>query len=228
MENASLDANYGRSVTIDVCHPCGALWFDERESVALTPGATLELFRLIHTRATSRRPLPETGIACPRCARALEATQDRQRNTRFQYHRCLAGHGRFITFAEFLREKNFVRPLDLAELATLRLHVQSVRCQSCGAGVDLEAGSACSYCRAPVSMLDPGQVEAVVQRLHESEARRTTVDPALPARLAVERLQVERLWNDLEAPAGRPLANRARGLLDAGLEIISDLLAARS
>ena len=47
------------------------------------------------------------------------ATADRQRDTLFGYWRCAADHGRFITFADFLREKNFVRPLTGRELGSM-------------------------------------------------------------------------------------------------------------
>jgi hypothetical protein len=228
MRDETLDANYGRRVGIDFCSACAALWFDARESLALTPGATLRLFTLIHERSPGDDRRPPSGATCPRCAQALVATADRQRNTRFHYWRCSAGHGRFITFAEFLREKNFVRPLDTTELAALRAHVRSVQCSNCGGGVDLEQGSACRYCRTPVSMLDPQQVEAVVQQLRDAEVARTHVDPALPARLAMERLEIERLWQAMEPATGRGrLASGMPRLLEAGLAVVADLLGKR-
>lgn len=231
MPAETLDGNYGRAITIDLCHDCGALWFDGSESLALVPGAVLRLFQLIHARAAGREPHIFGALACPRCSRSLVATTDQQRSTRFAYWRCARGHGRFITFAEFLREKNFVRPLDPRELAELRAHVKSVRCSSCGAGVDLQRGSICEYCRAPLSMLDPRQVEKIVQALQAAETERQTVDPELPARLALDRLEVERLWRKLDTAYGRSsgttLEVRMPGLLEAGLAAVADLLGKR-
>jgi hypothetical protein len=40
----------GRAVAIDICFPCQVFWFDARESISLTPGATLALFRLMGDR----------------------------------------------------------------------------------------------------------------------------------------------------------------------------------
>ena len=113
------------------------------------------------------------------------------RGTRFHYFRCPREHGRLITVAEFLREKSFVRPLGPGELAELRAKVRMIQCSSCGAPVDLGAGSACGHCRAPVSMLDPKQVETVVRDLKLAEERRTTEDPLLAARLLGDRLAVD-------------------------------------
>jgi len=227
MTTDTLDGLYGRAVTLDLCHACGALWFDGRESLQLTPGAVIELFARIHAEAAARQPLAATALACPRCARGLLRTTDQQRSTRFSYWRCGGGHGRFITFAEFLREKNFVRPLDARELAELRSHVHSVRCSSCGAGIDLERGSECTYCRSPVSMLDPGQVEKMLRGLHAAETERQTVDPELPARLAMDRLEVERLWQQMEIESGGTSRVRLPGLLEAGIAVVANGLLGR-
>jgi len=223
MTREALPGHYGRSVTIDLCHPCGALWFDTDESLALTPGATLRLFAAIAKRQGDRRPL-SGAPTCPRCRQRLVSTSDMQRTTRFSYWRCPADHGRFVTFAEFLREKNFVRPLSAQELAELRANVKMIHCSSCGAPVDLERTSACTYCRAPVSMLDPRQVETMVARLERAEAERTAVDPALPMRLMADRLHVERLFRSLDGAAGVSGTAPASGLVEAGLAAISELL----
>ncbi len=221
----TLDGNYGRALALDLCHDCGALWFDGAESLALTPGAVLRLFQLIHERAAARQPRAFGVLACPRCAHSLAPVTDLQRNTRFTYWHCGGGDGRFITFAEFLREKNFVRSLDPRELAELRAHVKSVRCSSCGAGVDLERGSTCAYCRMPVSIVDPRQIEKIVHGLQAAEAKRQTIDPKLPARLAMDQLEVERLWHRLDSIHGRSVEARIPGLLEAGIAAVADLLA---
>ncbi|MGH7388043.1 MAG: hypothetical protein ACREM3_01105 [Candidatus Rokuibacteriota bacterium] len=226
MTHQPLDGHYGRVVALDLCHACGALWFDTGESLALTPGATLRLFVVIGEHHRDRRPSSESPT-CPRCRQRLVRTSDMQRNTRFGYWRCPADHGRFITFAEFLREKNFVRPLSAPELAELRASVKMIHCSSCGAPVDLERASACGYCRAPVSVLDARQVEKVVSQLKRAEVERTTVDPALATRLMADRLHVERLFQSLDRSSGASSAAGASGLVEAGLAAIADLLTAK-
>jgi hypothetical protein len=223
MTSQKLEGHYGRSVEMDRCAGCGTLWFDTHESIALTPGSVLRLFTLIHDdRAPTRAPLPDQ-LACPRCRVPLARTMDIARGTRFHYYRCPGEHGRLITFAEFLREKSFVRPLAPAELAELRTKVKMIQCSSCGAPVDLAAESACGHCRAPVSMLDPGQVEKVVRELREAEHRRTTEDPLLAARLLGDRLAVDRLFRDAGPGwlTGEPI-----GLVEAGITAVARLIAA--
>jgi hypothetical protein len=224
MAAQTLEGHYGRRVQLDWCAGCGAFWFDTNESIALAPGSVLRLFTLIHEKpAEARPPLPDT-LACPRCHVRLARTVDVQRGTRFHYFRCPGEHGRFITCGEFLREKNFVRPLAPAEMAELRRHVQMIQCSSCGAPVDLATGSACSHCGAPVSMLDPNQVETVVRALTQAEERRKTVDPALAGRLLMDRLEVDRLfrdrqsgWLDVAGPVG---------LVEAGIAAVAGMLSA--
>ena len=65
-----------------------------------------------------------------------------QRNTRFEYLRCPNGHGRLTTFVEFLKEKDFIRPLSARQIAELRESLQTINCSSCGAAVDLAASTA--------------------------------------------------------------------------------------
>jgi hypothetical protein len=155
------------STTVDVCGECRAIWFDTYESLQLAPAGTLALLRSIGDAATAQpRPLPER-MPCPRCTTILLATQDMQHTTRFSYFRCRYGHGRFTPFVQFMREKNFVRPLDPAELARLKAAVGTVRCSGCGAPVDTGRSAVCGYCGAPIVAIDP---DAVRKALSEIDA----------------------------------------------------------
>src|SRR4051794_33479517 len=127
MTAMTLDAHLGTTVTIDLCEPCQLFWFDRYETLKLTTASILKLFTLIGQR-TLRGGAPMRGVGlqprlddgpkamskllqCPCCGRALVPTHDRQRTTPFEYWRCDAEHGRLMTFFNFLREKDFVRPL---------------------------------------------------------------------------------------------------------------------
>jgi hypothetical protein len=224
MATRRLDAHYGRSVDLDLCHGCGLIWFDSRESIALTPGAVLRLFAALDEHREQRHPLPRESMACPRCRRGLLATVDRQRSTQFSYWRCSAEHGRLTTFFDFLREKNFVRPLSPGRLAELRRYAPTVNCSACGAPVDLARESVCGHCRAPLSMLDPEQVQAVVRELQRAEERRTTVDPTLAARLVADRAAVERAFRT-PADLGALDLRGSFGLVEAGVAALARLLA---
>jgi hypothetical protein len=161
---------------IDLCQGCHAMWLDAHESVQLTPGAIVSLFREVSgAGAPTRRALP-AAMQCPRCRASLAETRDLRHSTRFSYWRCTKGHGRFTPFVQFLREKDFIRPLSSAELERLKAHVRTIRCSGCGAAVDLARDMVCSFCRAPVEALDPAAVAQTLESLGEAEAKRTTID----------------------------------------------------
>jgi DNA-directed RNA polymerase subunit RPC12/RpoP len=174
-------------VTIDICWDCHALWFDQFESAALAPGSVIDLFRLIHEhREKPARTLGE-AMNCPRCRKRLTPTQDVLRTNRFAYHRCAEGHGRLITFLQFLREKEFVRSLTRWEIEGLRGKVKQVRCSSCGGAVDLAKDHACPYCRSPIAVLDAAAVEKTLAALTDAERLRTSPGPGTSEK-AVEAL----------------------------------------
>jgi len=164
-------------VELDFCFACQAIWFDEFESVQISPGGIVELFKLIHEhRDAPRQPLAEP-LCCPRCHEKLLHGQDVAKDGgRFNYHRCLQKHGRFTTFAQFMIEKGFVRQLSAMEIDELAVKVGVVRCTGCGAPVDIRRDHACGHCRAPIAILDPTAIEQALARYQQAEVRRTTRD----------------------------------------------------
>lgn len=196
---------YDRAVTIDRCAPCAALWFDADESLAMAPRAVLELLAVLRAAPSSPPGPRPSALPCPRCRARLLATHDRQRATPFMYWRCPSEHGRFIGDADFLREKDFVRPLSPAELARLREQVGSVRCAACGAPLDLAHETACRYCRTPLAVLDPTQVERTLAAIARSDAERAQALAELPLRLAADRAAVDRVFAHLERDGGGDL-----------------------
>src|SRR5262245_30884319 len=143
MQEETLDGHLARPVVIDLCFGCQAFWFDAHESLSLTPASTLTLFRVIGERAAKPQPPGPDLAKCPRCRGRLRRTHDMQRATRFEYLRCPNGHGRLTTFFDFLREKDFIRPLTPTQIEELRANLQTIHCSSCGATVDLARGAAC-------------------------------------------------------------------------------------
>jgi endogenous inhibitor of DNA gyrase (YacG/DUF329 family) len=223
MRSLRLARKFDGELAVDLCADCQALWFDTLESVQLAPGATLALFDAIRTaRPEARRALPAT-LPCPRCTLPLALTQDLQHTTRFSYYRCTRGHGRFTPFVQFLREKDFIRPLAPAELARLRATIRTVGCSSCGAPVDLEHDSACPYCRTPIAILDPDALTATVGALESAEARRTSVDvdALVDGMLEAQRHAAE--FAREETPGGSG-ARAAVDLVALGLAAIGTLL----
>jgi DNA-directed RNA polymerase subunit RPC12/RpoP/Zn-finger nucleic acid-binding protein len=213
-------------VDVDFCVDCQMLWFDAYESVQLTPGSTLRLFEAIHARSPAHRhPLPET-LPCPRCRFPLTRTQDVQRTTRFSYHRCEAGHGRLTPFFQFLREKDFIRPLPPDELERLKAQVRTIRCSSCGAPIELATQTACGYCRAPIVVLDPDAVRKTVAALETKEAARTTVDVVALVDGLLDAQRREREF-DRRFPAPGSDAGLPIDLVDLGLTALAALFRAR-
>ena len=226
MVGQALDGRYGQPLALDLCFACTVLWFDGYESLLLAPGAILKLFTLIHERRDQQSKRPVEHPKCPQCTAPLAITFDRQRHVQFHYWRCPGEDGRLITFVEFLREKDFVRPLAPHELAELRQRVKTVRCDGCGAAIDLEKGSECPYCRAPVSTLDPHHVDEVVRDLRAAEEKREHVDPTLPARLAMDKLEVDKLFQRVahESDGGKLEVALGAGLIAAGIAAVVDMM----
>jgi uncharacterized protein YbaR (Trm112 family) len=226
MQAQTLEAHQGRTVVIDICLSCQSFWFDARESLSLTPGSTLALFRTIGERAAAPR-LSVAGDAslCPRCRAPLRAIHDMQHTTRFSYLGCPDGHGRLTTFFDFLREKDFVRPLTSQQVADLLKNVQAVNCSNCGAKVDVATGAACSHCGSPLSMLDMKQAEALVSQLHRADAREhQPVDPALPLELLRARRETERAFEGIERDALWWQNVSTSGIVGAGLLAVAKWL----
>jgi hypothetical protein len=198
MVTETLDGHLGRPVSIDLCLGCQLFWFDQGESLLLAPRSTLRLFRLIGEQAAAKRGAIPPEPACPRCGSRLVVTHDKQRNTRFQYWRCDRGHGRLIGFFDFLREKDFIRPLSPEQIEELRRNVQAVNCSNCGAAIDLAHASACGHCGSPLSMLDGEQTKRLIGQLQQADRTDRPVDPMLPLELARARREVEATFASLE------------------------------
>jgi uncharacterized paraquat-inducible protein A len=79
-------------------------------------------------------------------------------------------------------EKGFVRQVSPAEIKELKLHVAILRCNSCGAPVDIRSESACPHCRAPIAVLDADAVEkALAGYLAGTAPREAAMAPISPA-----------------------------------------------
>jgi hypothetical protein len=194
-----LSGHVGTTVTIDVCQACQVFWFDTRESLQLSPAATLQLFRLIGNHEAGERRALSADARCPRCSLRLKPVHDQQRTTRFQYRRCPQEHGRLITYFDFLKEKNFIKPMSDVQVEQLRRHVASVNCSNCGASIDLLRHSACAHCGSALSMIDANQASVLVAELRAADRSGQPVDPALPLRLEQARREAARAFEQQDA-----------------------------
>jgi Zn-finger nucleic acid-binding protein len=208
MTAQTLEGHLGTEVQIDVCPACQMFWFDHLESLRLSPAATLGLFRMMSDQRSHAAPRPPGGpVNCPRCGLRLLLTNDRQRNTPFRYWRCAREHGRLISFFDFLREKDFIRPLSPQQLADLRKHLQMINCSNCGAPIDIVHTSECGHCGTPVSMLDVKQIADA------TEQSKPAVGASRPA------VDLEAVVLALKADRDRDRSS-ANGLVEAGLRAL--------
>jgi hypothetical protein len=210
------------AVALDLCFACQGIWFDEYESLQLTPAGVIELFKLIHEHRDDQR-LPLTSpLRCPRCKERLIHSQDRVKSGLFNYLRCGQQHGRFITFAQFMIEKGFVRQLTGAELDELKLSIGVVRCTGCGAPVDIRKDSACTHCRAPIAILDTQAVEAALAGYQQAALKQAA--PPDPVLLAEAILFSERERSQRQRERGYGLNADIGDLLQDGVAMVWNML----
>jgi hypothetical protein len=220
MTHLALEGRLGTTIEIDLCSVCRAIWFGHFQELHLTPGATLKVFDVISEAAgRPTAPLPAV-LHCPRCNARLLLTHDMQRSTPFQYWRCDGGHGRLITFVDFLREKDFVRPLTPQQLEELRQSIQTINCSNCGAAINLVKDSVCAHCGSAVSMLDPQQMARTVGQL-QAAASGGQAGRLQPPATPHGPVDIEALVQALKT-AGRP--DSPPGLIETGLGLLGRLL----
>lgn len=206
------------TVRTDLCFVCSAIWFDHLVSVQLAPAAVIELFRWVHEHRGPCQGI-SGALDCPRCRSRLVHSFDLCKAGRFSYFSCPRDHGRLTPFVEFMREKQFVRSLTPQELQGIRAHVRQILCSQCGAPIDLEHSSECTYCHAPVSFIDPDAVEKAMHWWADAERRH--YDP--PTEDADERLrrQIRQMYR--QAPPGGPGA-AATDLIAVGIRALAHLI----
>jgi len=225
MAGMSLEGHLGRAVDIDMCSACQAIWFDGYESLQLSANSVLKLFRLVADAGRVRGPMSATS-ACPRCQMHLRPTHDLQRTTRFEYLACPHRHGRLISFFNFLKEKDFIRPLSPAQLEELRRNVRTINCSNCGAPGDLADGSSCAHCGSPLSMIDVKQAEALVAALQKAGAGPQPGDKAaLPLDLARVRRDVNDSFNRFDQGRSWMAVADGADLVTSAVEIIAGMIA---
>ncbi|MCU1310827.1 MAG: hypothetical protein JWO20_1952 [Candidatus Angelobacter sp.] len=171
MSSMTLEGHIGPPVTLQVCVPCQGFWFEMFKSLQLAPGSTLKLMKFIGENSSSARTSAAEILHCPVCRDKLLLTHDWQRNTPFTYWRCDREHGHYIVFFDFLREKDYIRPLSPQEITKLRENIQVLNCHNCGAPIDLAKGSSCEHCHSPVSMLDMQQPQRMLAQLKGAASR---------------------------------------------------------
>jgi hypothetical protein len=213
-------------IELDLCFACQGIWFDEHESLQLAPAGVIALFKLLHAHRDDLRQPMATLMHCPRCNEGLIASQDRVKSGLFNYLRCVQPHGRFITFAQFMIEKGFVRQLNGTEIKQLSAQIGTVRCNGCGAPVDIRHQSACTHCRAPITILDPAAVESALANFQQAAQGRPQTQQR-PELVGDTLLHAERIRSQQAAQQRNLLTTDLDALLIAGIDMVWDKLRSR-
>lgn len=153
MQRIALAGHYGRGVDLDLCGGCHLVWFDLTETVRLSGPAILELIgRMAGAQSLPHTPL-RAAAGCPRCQGALKTVHNQTRWGRSLQLECLARHGAYQSFAEFLQEKGLLRPMSRIDRAGLLKQNGRIDCVNCGAAIGAD-DERCSHCRSVASLLD--------------------------------------------------------------------------
>ena len=221
MTPLDLAARLEGRVDIDLCFSCQGIWFDNLESARISPGGIVDLFKLIHQHRDHQRLTLAAAMLCPRCDGHLAQSRDIVKSGPFNYFRCGNGHGRFVTFGQFMIEKGFVRQLSSGEVSALSAHIGVVHCSGCGAPVDIRKDSACPYCGSPIAVLDSQAVEKALAGYGAAEAKRVAPRPEA---LADAMFAIERERRERHGPPAVPNEMPVGDLILAGIGLLGDLL----
>ena len=208
MRSLALGRRPAGEVVVDLCAPCHLLWFDALRERPAHPGRHAGTVRRDPRRGRCRPPSHSVPAGLSALCRAAQRDAGPAADDAISYTGVRAAHGRLTPFVQFLREKDFIRPLPPADIARLAAQVKVIRCSGCGAPVDLARDTACSDCGAPIATLDPDALARTVGALEAAAAKRTTIDvDALIDGLAAAQSR----QRELDRVAGRrPTGGRSR------------------
>jgi predicted nucleic acid-binding Zn ribbon protein len=177
MLRVSMGGHYGSSVDLDLCQSCNLVWFDDVELARLSGLGMLALIdRMAEAYGLPFEPLRPT-LSCPRCASKLVLAHNQSRWGPSVQLQCPRRDGAYQSFAQFLQGKGLLRPMSLADRATLLRDKGRIDCVNCGAAVGVD-DQRCPYCQSVPSLLD-------VARLASSLDPEALLGPApLPGVLA--------------------------------------------
>ena len=139
----------------------------------------------------------------------------------------MRGHGRLTPFFQFLREKNFIRPIPKEELERLKSLVRIIRCSSCGAPIDLATSTACEFCRAPIAILDPEAASRAVRELTMADAASAPPPMDDAARAAAGIMAAAQFERALAREQAQRTDGFAVDLVEIGLSALAAVLTAR-
>lgn len=153
MQRLALPGHYRRAVELDLCAGCHLVWFDLTETARLTGAALLELIGQMAAAQTLPHELLCSEASCARCQGALKTVHNRSRWGESLQLECVARHGAYQTFAQFLKEKGLLRPMSHLDRVRLIEQRGCIDCVNCGAAIGAQ-DERCPYCRSVANLLD--------------------------------------------------------------------------
>lgn len=153
MRRLQWPGHYGGSVEIDLCPACHLVWFDLTETAHLNGPALLALIGEMAAAQSLPHEVLSPTAACARCRGPLKTVHNQSRWGRSLQLACVARHGAWQTFAQFLAEKGLLRPMSSADRARLQQRDGRLDCVNCGAAIG-PADEHCPFCASVPSVLD--------------------------------------------------------------------------
>ena len=176
MQRLTLPGHYQRIVELDLCRACDLVWFDLSETARLSGPALLALIDAMARSHALPHELLGADPECPRCAGALRIVQNRSRWGQSSQLQCVARHGAYQSFAQFLQEKGLLRPMSRLDRAKLLRDKGRIDCLNCGAAVDVD-DERCSFCRSVPSLLDVARLARAVDPAEALERQAVHATP---------------------------------------------------
>jgi Zn-finger nucleic acid-binding protein len=182
MQRVSLSGHYGRSVELDVCAACHLVWFDLTETARLSGPGLLELIGQMAGSQSLPHVVLRQEAGCARCSGRLKTVHNRSRWGESLQLECLARHGAYQSFAQFLQEKGLLRPMSRIDRERLIQKAGRIDCVNCGAAIGVNDES-CPYCHSVASLLDVGRLAHALdpegaigpQAVHQSPAQQSAM-----------------------------------------------------
>lgn len=125
------------------------------------PGLLALVEAMAAAQSVAHRPV-QPGLACPHCRGALKPVHNRTRFGRSRQLECVAGHGAWQSFGEYLAEKGLLRPMSLADrhraasaagTAGASGPCGEFGCAACGGRMARDA-PACPWCGSVPALVD--------------------------------------------------------------------------
>lgn len=180
MYRLHLAGHYGRRVELDLCPACHLVWFDLTEGAHLAGPGLLALIGEMAAAQSVAHEVLRPGVACPHCRGPLKTIHNQTRWGRSLQLECVARHGAWQTFAQFLGEKGLLRPVSSADRARLLARDGRIDCVNCGAALGA-TDEQCPYCTSVPGLLDVARLARALDPEGATEAHpvhRTGAQPS--------------------------------------------------